>query len=83
MDEQSTALYGALFRYRRRLEGINAPASVKSSLENLLSSLSSERPVEPMDLELVRSYAEDMDTENPDYEGMIETLKDYEERIRP
>lgn len=83
MDEQSKALYGALFRYKGRLGTINAPASVKSSLENLLSALSQNRPVEPVDLEIVRSYVEDMDTENPDYQAVLDTLKDYEKRIRP
>lgn len=83
MDEQSTALYGVLLRYKGRLEGINAPASVKSSLEDLLSALLKERPLDPADLEIVRSYVEDMDTENPDYQSMLETLKDYRERISP
>lgn len=83
MDRQSEAFYQLMLRYREYLGGINAPRTVREALERIISALSREKAMDPIDLELLRSFVEDMDTDNPDYETVLETLREYEERLNP
>lgn len=83
MDEQSKELKELLTYYRGYLGNINAPRPVLEAAERIITDLDGERPVEPSRLQMVRSFIENHDTANPDYESMVETLKDYEERISP
>lgn len=83
MDRQSEVFYQLMLRYKDYLDNINAPKTIKEAVERIVSALSREKAMEPVDLELVRSFVEDMDTGNPEYETVLETLRDYEERLNP
>lgn len=83
MDRQSETFYQLMVRYRDYLGAVNAPMTVRDATERIISALSREKQMDPVDLELVRSFVEDMDTGNPEYETVLETLKEYEERLNP
>lgn len=83
MDRQSEDFYRLMLRYREYLAGINGPKTVLDAVERIISALSREKTMDPDDLELLRSYVEDMDTSNPDYETVLETIREYEERLSP
>lgn len=83
MDRQSEDFYKLLLHYREYIEGINGPKTVRDAVERMIDTLSRERPMDPEDLELLRSFVEDMDTANPDYETVLESIREYEDRLSP
>lgn len=83
MDRQSEDFYKLLLRYREYIEGINGPKTVRDAVERMIDTLSRERPMDPEDLDLLRSFVEDMDTANPDYETVLESIREYEDRLSP
>lgn len=79
MDEHSLQLYNVLSEYRERLKDIEAPEHVQTVVDNVLSALTSEEFADEDELELIATYVEDFDSDNPESEALLEIIREYEE----
>lgn len=79
MDEQSLQLYNVLSEYREHLKDIEAPEHIQLVVDNVLAALTNEEFADEDELELIASYVEDFDSDNPESETLLEIIREYEE----
>lgn len=81
MNDQNVELYDMLAVYRGHLEEVEHPEDIQNVLDNVLSAITNEESIDPDELELIAAYIEDFDQGYSDYEDLIDTLRDYQERL--
>lgn len=79
MDEHSLQLYNVLYEYREHLKDIEAPDHIQLVVDNVLSALTNEENADEDELELIASYVEEFDSENPESESLLDIIREYEE----
>ncbi|OGP21926.1 MAG: hypothetical protein A2054_04450 [Deltaproteobacteria bacterium GWA2_55_10] len=81
MNEQNVELYDMLAEYRGHLEEVEHPEDIQNVIDSVLAALTNEDSIDPDELELIAAYIEDFDQGYSDYEELMETIKDYQERL--
>lgn len=79
MDEHSLHLYNVLTEYREHLKDIEAPEHIRTVVDSVLSSLTHEEYADEDELELLSSYVEEFDGDNPESESVLDVIREYEE----
>lgn len=79
MDEHSLHLYNVLTEYREHLKDIEAPEQIRTVVDSVLSSLTHEEYADEDELELLASYVEEFDGDNPESESVLDVIREYEE----
>lgn len=79
MDEHSLNLFNVLNEYREHLKDIEAPEQIRSVVDSVLASLTNEEYADEDELELLATYVEDFDGDNPESESVLEVIREYEE----
>jgi len=67
--------------YRGHLEEVEHPEDIQNVIDSVLAALTNEDSIDPDELELIAAYIEDFDQGYSDYEELMETIKDYQERL--
>jgi hypothetical protein len=79
MEEHGRHLYNVLTEYREHLEDIEAPEHIQAAVDSVLASLANEEYADEDELELIASYIEDLDSDNPEAESVLDVIREYEE----
>ena len=79
MDEHSQHLFNVLSEYREHLKDIDAPEQIRTTVDSVLSSLTHEEYADEDELELLSSYVEEFDGDNPESESVLDVIREYEE----
>lgn len=79
MDEHSLNLFNVLNEYREHLKDIEAPEQIRSVVDSVLASLTQEEYADEDELELLATYIEDFDGDNPESESVLDVIREYEE----
>lgn len=81
MDEQFRELYDALVEYKGRLDEAENPEEVRVVLDSVLGGISGGEPVDPDELETIAAYIEEFDQAYPEYEELLDCLREFQERL--
>lgn len=79
MDEHSLHLYNVLTEYREHLKDIEAPEQIRAVVDSVMASLTHEEYADEDELELLATYIEDFDGDNPESESVLDVIREYEE----
>ncbi len=81
MNDQNVEFYDLLAEYRGHLEEVEHPEDVQNVIDNVLSAITNEETIDPDELEVIAAYIEDYDQGYPEYDELIETLREFQERL--
>lgn len=79
MEDHSLHLYNVLSEYREHLKDVDAPEHILVTVDSVLSSLAHEEYADEDELELLASYVEEFDGDNPESEAVLDVIREYEE----
>ncbi|HBG47755.1 MAG TPA: hypothetical protein DDW94_12325 [Deltaproteobacteria bacterium] len=83
MNEDTVELYDLLSDYRGHLEQIEHPEDVQYVLDNVLNAITNDESIDPDELEIIAAYVEDFDQGYHEYEELLDTIREYQERLQP
>lgn len=79
MDEHSLHLYNVLTEYRDHLKDADAPDHIQAAVDSVIATLTGEEYADEDELELIASYVEEFDSDNPESEALLDVIREYEE----
>lgn len=81
MNDQTVELYDMLAEYRGHLEEVEHPEGIQSAIDSVLHAITNEDSIDPDELDIIAAYIEDFDQGYSDYEELLDTIRDYQEKL--